>query len=68
MLEREGGGAGKFQEGNESISCDFLSHPAQDKQQQAAQRGAWTEDPNFFIPHKALSGSALDLSRMEETI
>lgn len=31
----EGGGvAGKFQEENESVSCDFLSHPAQDKQQQ----------------------------------
>lgn len=42
--------AGKFQEENESVSCDFLSHPAQDKQQQAAQSGAQTEDPSLFVP------------------
>lgn len=46
----EGGGlAGKFQEGNESVSCDFLSHPAQDKHEQDNLSGAWTENPNLFL-------------------
>lgn len=61
--------AGKFQEGNESMSCDFLSHPAQDKQQQATQSGAWTEDPKLLVPlRRWLVGSMLDVSGMEETI
>ena len=44
-ISKGGGASGKFQERNDSTSCDFLSHPAQDQQQPASPEGSLDRGP-----------------------